>query len=75
MRYWMLTVPFWYRMTVLDDGIERRGCTSKSPIYFQTCHENLSHALLDAELRVRIDNRFKSMGAEPYLGYEMRAMR
>ena len=31
--------------------------------------------LTDAELRVGIDDRSGSMGVEPYLGYEMRAMR
>ena len=29
----------------------------------------------DAELRVGIDDRFGSMGEEPYLVYEMRVMR
>ena len=29
----------------------------------------------DAELRVGIDDRSESMGEEPYLGYEMCAMR
>ena len=30
---------------------------------------------VDAELRVEIDDRSGSVGEEPYLGYEMRAMR
>ena len=37
------------------------------------CHHN-DEFHVDAELRVEIDNHSGSMGVEPYLGYEMRAM-